>query len=200
MILRAVIDVDGGNIQNGTNGFLVHVRAHGAAEVGGHELAGPSILADQRGLPGQKLGHAHLLPAGPLQLIAGALRAVARGQVFPGIYILAPVVKEPRLVKVCSGPEFLPQVVHEAYKNTVVRGAVGGSLIVNLPPNHRRVVFVVLHKVANHPLSIKPVNRAIRIHVLAHAVERLAATQRPGQHFWMRVIQPGRESSRWGFP
>ncbi len=114
VVLRAVVDVGGDDVEGLGDLDFVDVGVHHGAEVLGDELIGAAICADQRGLPGEEVGDAHLLPARPLQLVAGAGGAVAGGHVFPVVDVLAPVVEEPGFVERVGGAELLLEVVDEA--------------------------------------------------------------------------------------
>ena len=170
VILRAVVDVVGGNVEGGSDGLFVDVVVHHAAVVGGDELAGAGALADEGRLPMEKVGNAHLAPARPLKFVAGALRAVAGGQVFPCVQILAPVVEEPGLAERFGRDEFLFEIVLEADEDVGIGGFVAGGFVVDLPADDVWVVFVVGNDVADEALGIEAVGRRIGVHVLAHAV------------------------------
>ena len=96
--------------------------------------------------------------------------------------------------------ELVAQVIQETHENVAVRGAISRRLVVELPADHRGIVFVVFHHIANHAFAIKAVNGTIRVHVLAHAVEGLGPAQRPRQNFRMLRDKARWESSKWVFP
>ena len=203
VVLRAVVDVVGGNVEGRGDGLFVHVVAHHAAVVGGDELAGRGALAHQRGLPVEKVGDAHLAPARPLQLVAGALRAVAGGQVFPGVQVLAPVVEEPGLAERFGRDEFLFKIMLKADEDVGIGGVVAGGFVVELPADDGGVVFVVGDDVADEPLGIEAVGGRVGVHVLAHAVGVRSAAAEGRQR---APGSPGagapsrREWNRWACP
>ncbi len=118
----------------------------------------------------KEVGHAHLAPARPLQLVAGALRAIARGQVLPGVQVLAPVVQEPGFAERLGCDELLLEVVLEADEDIAIGGVVAGGFIVELPADDGGVVFIVRDDVADEPLGVEAVRGRIGVHVLPHAI------------------------------
>ena len=154
--------------------IFVDVPTHGAAEVLGDELIGTAVFADERCLPGEKIGDAHLLPARPLQLVAGADGAVAGGHVFPAIHVLSPIVQTPGFVQSVGGPKLLLEVIDEAREYIRIRSAVGGGFVIDLPADDGGIVAIVLDHVADEPLRVEAIRGIVRIHVLAHAVKRRA--------------------------
>ncbi len=170
VVLRAVVDVVGDDVERLGDGFFVDVALHHAAVVGGDELPGAGAFADQRGLPVEKVSHAHLAPARPLQLVAGGDGAVALGQIFPGVQVLAPVVEEPCLAQGFGSDEFLFEIVLEADEDIGIGGVVAGGFVVELPADHGGIVFVVGDDVADEALGIEAIGRRVGIHVLADAV------------------------------
>ncbi len=156
-------------------------------------------LACELRLPVKKIRDAHLAPAGPLKFVARGDRSVAPRQIFPRVQILAPIIQKPCLRKRLGRFELLLEVMLEADEHIGVGRVVTARLIVELPSDHRRVVFVMRHDVPNQSLGIKPVCRRIRIHVLAKAIcagDRLAAkhTLRNafGEYLRMLVRHPRR--------
>ena len=77
VVLRAVIDVVGGDIERLGDLKFIYVAVHGPGKIRGDKLVRPAVLPHQSGLPGQIIRDSHLLPARPLQLVTGALGAVA---------------------------------------------------------------------------------------------------------------------------
>ena len=159
VVLGSVVDVVGGNVEERGDGLFVDVVAHHAAVVGGDELPWPFALAHQVGLPMEEVRDAHLAPARPLQLVAGALCAVACGQVFPGVNVLAPVIEEPGLAQSFGRAKLLFKVVLEADEDIAIGGVVAGGFVVKLPADDGGVVFVVGDDVANEPLGIEAIRR-----------------------------------------
>ena len=170
VVLGAVVDVVGRDVEEAGNRLFVDVALHHAAIVGGDKLARRGALAHQPGLPVEEVGHAHLAPARPLQFVAGALRALAGGQVFPGVQVLAPVVQEPGFAEGLRRAEFLFEVVLEADEDVAIGGVVAGGFIVELPADDGGVVFIVRDDVADEPLGVEAVSGRIGVHVLPHAV------------------------------
>ena len=170
VVLGVVVDVHGGDVEEAGNRFFVDVALHHAAVVGGDKLARRGTFAHQRGLPVEEVRDAHLAPARPLQLVAGALRSVAGGQVLPGVQVLAPVVQEPGFAEGFGCAELLLQVVLEADEDVAIGGVVAGGFIVELPADDGGVVFIVRDDVADEPLGVEAVSGRIGVHVLPHAV------------------------------
>ena len=170
---------------------FVDVGMHGSGEVLRDELVGAAVFADERGLPGEEVGDAHLLPARPLELVSGADGAVAGGHVLPAVDVLAPVVEAPGFVEGVGGAELLLEVIDEADEDVVVGGVVGVGFVVDLPADDGGVVAVVLDHVADEALGVVAIDGAVDVHVLAHAVEGFGAAKRAGEDFGMRVVQPG---------
>ncbi len=146
----------------------------------------------------QEVRDAHLAPTRPLQLVAGALCAIARGQVLPGVNVLAPVVEEPSLAQRFGRAELLFKVVSEADEDIAIGGVVAGCFVVELPADDGGVVLVVGHDVADETLGIKTIGRRVGVHILAHAVGALhagtaehATGQAIGQDLRMLVGHPG---------
>ena len=115
-----MIGVVGGDVEDFATSNSLTSRMHGSGEVLRDELVGAAVFADQSGLPGEKVGDAHLLPARPLQLVSGADGAVAGGHVFPAVDVLAPVVESPGFVEVVGGAELLLEVIDEANEDVVL--------------------------------------------------------------------------------
>ncbi len=191
VVLGAVVDVVRGDVEGGGDGILVDIGLHNAAEVGGDELMRAAVFADERGLPGEEVGDAHLLPAGPLQLIAGALGVVAGGHVFPAVDVFAPVIHEPGFVEGVGGAELLLEVIDEAGVDVVIGGAVGGGLVVNLPADDVGVVFIVGDEIADEALAVVAVGGVLDVHVLAHAVKGLAAAEFAYEDLRVLMVEPG---------
>ena len=90
-----------------------------------NELIGPAVCANQRGLPSKKVGDAILFEAGPLQLVAGAGGVVARRHVVPVVYVLSPIVQEPRFVERVGRTKLLLQPLDKFAKDLRVRSSIG---------------------------------------------------------------------------
>jgi hypothetical protein len=170
VVLDAVVDVVGDDVERFGDCGLVDVHLHHAAVVLGDELIGAAIGADESGLPCEEVGDAHLLPAGPLEFIAGAGGAVGGGHVFPAVDVLAPVVEEPCFVERVGGDELLLEVVDEAGEDVGIEGAVGAGFVVDLPADDGGVVFVMADHVGDKALGVEAIDGIVGVHVLAHAV------------------------------
>src|SRR3954463_15507379 len=77
---------------------LIQVRVHTATEIGGDELVRSLVLINDLRLPSEVIGHDVMLKVFPFQLVARIEDAIARREVLPFIYKLAPVDQAPDLI------------------------------------------------------------------------------------------------------
>ena len=192
MILRPVIRIVGHHIQRLRNLQFVDIHLHHGAIVLRHKLIRPPTLPHQRSLERKIVRHPHLLPSRPLQLVAGAGRVVARGHVLPVIHILTPVVQEPRLVERLRRAKLLFQVADEAVKDIRIRSPVRSRLVINLPADYGRIIFIMRDHVRNDALRIEAELRIIRIHILPHPIAHRRTAQRTCIELRMSLRHPSR--------
>ena len=195
MVLRAEeVGVEADDVEGFGDLELVDVFVEVIGEVLGDELVGAAVLTNERGLPGEEVGDAHLLPAGPLQFVTCTGRALANGKVLPAVDGLAPVVEEPGLVEGIGGAELLLEMVDEADLDVGVVGVVGAGLVVDLPADDGGVVAIVLDEVADDALGVEAEGGAVGVHVLTHAVGGGFAVGADGED-----LGGERAPSRWGW-
>ena len=170
-LLRVVVRVDGGDVEELRDLLRVDRGAGRAVEVLGDPLAGGDVLPQDPRLPAEEVGHQRALVALPLELPAGVQDAVARRQLVPAPEELAPVDEAPGLVERVHRPELPLQPLLEAGLHVRPGGAVGPRLVVDLPADDARVLRVALGDLPDDALAVLPVDRVRDVHVLAHPVE-----------------------------
>ena len=79
---------------------------------------------------------------------------------------MSPVVKEPGFVKRIRGAEFLFEVVDETLKYVFIRRTIRARLVIDLPSDYSRIVFVVADQIRDDPLGIHPEGRIVGVHIL----------------------------------
>src|ERR1051325_2848336 len=170
---------------------LVDLCAHAADEIVTDELVCSFILADDAGLPRQKVRHELVLMSLPFQFIAGVEDARARRQLIPIVDTLTPVVESPDLVQLVDSPELLLQVLCKSDLYIGPTRPVRRGLIVELITDDRRIVLVVIEYLAYHALGVEAIGRIGDVHVLAHAVGGTLAVEARDQNLRVLMIEPG---------
>jgi hypothetical protein len=194
-ILHLVVRVLADHVEVPRDGGLVDVGPSPPDEVLHHELVGALELADDAGLPGQEVRGQLLLVPLPFQLVTGVDGAVPRRELVPVFEELAPVGEAPDLVQPRDAPELLLEVVQEAELDVPTRGSIGARLVVDLVPDHGRVVLEARDDPSNHAPRVMEIGRVRDVHVLARPIEALGSgadlAEGGDEDLRMLSVQPG---------
>ncbi len=84
----------------------------------------------------------------------------------------------------------------EPFEYLGVGSTVRGSLVVDLPTNHIGIVTVVSDEILDEPFGVAAEVGVIKVHILAHAVERRRPAERAGQYLRVLLVHPGWDGIR----
>ena len=149
----------------------VGVSLPGKIRVVSDELVLTEIRLHDLTLPHQEIRRQLPLEFCELRAKAGVDRPSDIRKIFPRVDPIAPVIKsEFRIELIQISVELLLQILHKGLLDIPSAGIVGLRLIIELHANHAGKTCALPHHLPDHPLRIKPVNRACDVHILAPPV------------------------------
>ena len=156
------------------------------------ELVLTEIWLHDLTLPHQEIRRQLPLEFCELRAKAGVDRPSDIRKIFPRIDPIAPVIKsEFRIEPIQISVKLLLQILHKGLLDVPSAGIVGLRLIIELHADHAGKSRALLHHLPDHPLRIKPVNRACDVHILAPPVP-FRSLVRDCEHIRIFSDQPGR--------